>query len=563
MRWFNNLRLAVKIQALVAIMVVALIATLAALINAQYERMIDDRVAEIRAVVHTAQGVAKALQQAEAAGKLTHEEALKRFHDTLTAMRFHAGDGYLFVYKMDGTLVVLPVQPQLEGSNRLDLKDPNGNYVVRPIVEMAQRGGGVGQVMYPRPGTTVAVRKLNYIEPFQPWDMLIATGLYVDDIDAAYWAIAARLGAILLAIVAGAGVLAWLAGRSVAGPMLRLEATMTALSRGELDRAVPDRERADEVGRMARAVEIFKAQAVEKRQLEAERAESAATAERERRRAMLNLAARLEAKIGGLAGTLTQASKSLQGTAGSMSSTAEQTARQSLAVSSGVEEASRNVENVAAATEELAASIREIGRQVGESSAIAGKAVAEAERSDALVHKLSVAAQKIGDVVGLINEIASQTNLLALNATIEAARAGEAGKGFAVVASEVKSLANQTAQATGEIGGQVAQIQEATREAVAAIQEIGTTIGEINKITAAMLTAIEQQDAATQEISRHVQDTASRTREVSASITDVRQAAATTGQSASSVLEAANGLSGQSHLLSEEVSRMIEEIQAA
>ena len=156
------------------------------------------------------------------------------------------------------------------------------------------------------------------------------------------------------------------------------------------------------------------------------------------------------------------------------------------------------------------------------------------------MHKLSEAAQRIGDVISLINEIASQTNLLALNATIEAARAGDAGKGFSVVASEVKSLANQTAQATGEIGGQVTQIQEATRDAVAAIQEIGATITEISEITAAVLFAIEQQDAATQEISRLVQNSSSRTREMSKTITDVHQAAAMTGQSAGSVLEAAS-----------------------
>ena len=381
---------------------------------------------------------------------------------------------------------------------------------------------------------------------------------------AAYWAIMGRLGFIVLVVVvASAGVLAWFAGRSIALPMRRLEATMTALASGELDRVVPDRDRGDEVGRVARAVEVFKAQAWEKRQLESGHAEGAAAAEHERRRVMQDLAQRIETKIGGLVGTLSQASKSLQGTAESMSATAEQAARQSLQVATGVEKASRNVANCAVSTEELTTSIREIGRQVHQSSTIAGKAVAEAQRSDVLVHKLSEAAQKIGDVVSLINEIASQTNLLALNATIEAARAGEAGKGFSVVASEVKSLANQTAQATGEIGGQVAQIQEATREAVAAIQEIGATITEMNEITATVLSAIEQQEAAAQEISNLVQNSSSRTREMSKTIADVHQAAATTGQSVGSVLEAANGLSGQSHLLSEEVSRVIQEIRAA
>src|SRR5205085_4852070 len=197
-------------------------------------------------------------------------------------------------------------------------------------------------------------------------------------------------------------------------------------------------------------------------------------------------------------------------------------------------------------------SISEISRQVQQSTQVAGRAVGDAERTNAQVKSLADAANKIGEVVSLINDIASQTNLLALNATIEAARAGEHGKGFAVVASEVKSLANQTAKATEEIGAQITQIQDATKEAVAAIQGIGTTIAEVNSIAGSIAAAVEQQGAATQEIARNVQQAAQGTQEVSSNIVNVKQAATETGAASSQVLGAAGELARHSNELSKE-----------
>jgi methyl-accepting chemotaxis protein len=221
------------------------------------------------------------------------------------------------------------------------------------------------------------------------------------------------------------------------------------------------------------------------------------------------------------------------------------------------------VQTVAAASEELASSVNEISRQVAQSASIAHKAVAEADRTNDTIQGLLKDAVSIGDVVQLINEIASQTNLLALNATIEAARAGEAGRGFAVVAAEVKSLAEQTSKATGQIGAQVNSIQASTSEAVDAIKGISATINQINEIAAAIASAVEEQGSATQEIARNVQQAALGTGEIASNVTGVRQAAGDTGSAAHEVLQASGELSKQSETMRGHVEAFLRDIKAA
>ncbi len=292
--------------------------------------------------------------------------------------------------------------------------------------------------------------------------------------------------------------------------------------------------------------------------------QEALLAEREQRTRRLDVLLRgFEATTAGLVGTVASASTELEATARAMSATTGETMQQATNVAAAVEEASVNVQTVASAAEELSASISEIARQVAQSSEITNQAVEDANRTDIIVKTLAEGAQKIGDVVGLISTIAGQTNLLALNATIEAARAGEAGKGFAVVASEVKSLANQTAKATDDIRQQVAQIQLATKEAVAAIEEITRTIGEVSRIAASISTAVEEQGAATQEIARNVHEAAAGTQQVSVNIVGVSQGAAETGAAASEVLAAAGELSGQAERLSGDVQKFVADVKAA
>ena len=417
---------------------------------------------------------------------------------------------------------------------------------------------------------------------------------------------------LLAAIGIAAGLtLGWLVSQfGIVKPIRAAVACLTRLAKGELEIDIFGTDRKDEVGDIAKTMEVFKATAVEAKRLaaeqvraeaearqrqeaerlaeqrrqeaEAQRQREAEAAERrqaeqrrleqeeqqkaaaaQRRSEMLALADRFEASVKSVVDAVAAAATELQATASSMAGTAEETSRQSTTVAAASEQASANVQTVASAAEELSASVGEIARQVTQSATIAEKAVAEAEKTNSTVQGLAAAGQRIGTVVDMIKGIAEQTNLLALNATIEAARAGEAGKGFAVVAAEVKALANQTAKATEEISAQIGDMQNVTGGVVEAIAAIGRTITEMNKIAATIASAIEEQGAATQEIARNVQQAAAGTQEVSSNIGGVTLAATETGSAAGQVLSSAQDLSRQSETLRSEVDSFVLQVRAA
>ncbi len=356
---------------------------------------------------------------------------------------------------------------------------------------------------------------------------------------------------------------AYVIAKGITAPIGGMTGAMTKLAAGELETEVPSLSNKDEIGAMAKAVQVFKDNARKVKALEeAQKAAELRTAE-EKRAAMNALADGFEAKVGGVVAEVSTQATRMQESASQMTATAEETSRQATAVAAASEEASTNVQTVAAATEELSSSISEISRQVTESARMSSKAVDDVGKTSQTVEALANAAQKIGNVVQLISEIASQTNLLALNATIEAARAGEAGKGFAVVASEVKSLASQTARATDEIGAQINEIQAATGQSVEAMRSIGETIASMNAIASTIAAAVEEQGAATTEIARNVQQAAAGTSEVSSNITGVTRAAEDTGSAASLVQQAAVDLGSQAKDLRAAVEQFLTQVRSA
>jgi methyl-accepting chemotaxis protein len=350
---------------------------------------------------------------------------------------------------------------------------------------------------------------------------------------------------------------------SIIRPINALTKTMRRLADGDRHADIPAMSQQDEVGEMARAVDVFKQNALEMDRMRVEQESQKKQTEEDRRKSMLSLADNFDQSVGGIMRQVLASSTDLETTAKSMSTIADETLRQATAVAAASEEASSNVQTVAAAAEELSASIHEISRQVAQSTKVAHGAADEAERANAMVQGLADAANKIGEVVHLINDIASQTNLLALNATIEAARAGDAGKGFAVVANEVKSLATQTAKATDEISQQISSVQAATQDAVGAIQGITRVIGEVNQISTAIASAVEEQGAATQEIARNVQQASAATAEVTSHINGVTQGAQKTGGAANHVLSSAGTLNGQADQLRGQVESFLGRVRAS
>ena len=368
---------------------------------------------------------------------------------------------------------------------------------------------------------------------------------------------------VIVAVTLLVGVAAWLIGSGVARPIIALGEAMRRLAGGDTAVELVGIERKDEIGGMAQAVQVFKDNAIEVARLHADRADAEARAAAAKRRELEQLADEFQGSIEGVVAAVTSAATRMRTTAQALSATAEQTSRQAGAVSSASEEASSNVQTVASAAEELSASIAEILRQVSDSTRVADQAVRDAERTNGSMRELATAAQKIGEVVGLITSIANQTNLLALNATIEAARAGEAGKGFAVVASEVKSLASQTARATDEIGTQIKAIQSTTGQAVRDIETICETITRMGQTATAIATAVEQQGAATNEIARNVQQAAAGAEEVAKNVAGVTTAAGDTGNAANDVLGSAEDLAQQSDRLRGQVDGFLATLKRA
>ncbi|NUR11427.1 MAG: HAMP domain-containing protein, partial [Bradyrhizobium sp.] len=426
-----------------------------------------------------------------------------------------------------------------------------------------KHGGGFYGYLWPKPGFDQPVGKISYVKGFAPWGWIIGTGIYLDDVDAAFRHNAMTFAYICLAVLVLVLGASFLIGRSVTRPLAKITALTERLAAGDSAFEVPYTHRRDEVGGLAKALAVFKDNASAVGRMHAEQQELKQQADVEKHKAMADLAGRFEASVQAVVRDVFNEARAMQQAAQGMSETANKASDRASFVASACQQASTNVQTVASAAGELSSSISEISQRVAQAATVADKAAADGQRTNDTVQGLAAAAHKIGEVIDLINQIASQTNLLALNATIEAARAGEAGKGFAVVASEVKSLASQTAKATDEIGAQITAIQAETNQVVGNIESIRATIMEVNEISSSIAAAVEEQGAATQAIAHSVQEAASGTDQVSQNISGVTDATAETGQAAGLVLQSSGRLAQKLQSLENEVSAFVAGVRAA
>ncbi|WAC49890.1 HAMP domain-containing methyl-accepting chemotaxis protein [Asticcacaulis sp. SL142] len=371
------------------------------------------------------------------------------------------------------------------------------------------------------------------------------------------------LAVLLGGLVAMLGLAVWLVRAGIVNPIQSLIATMQSMAKGELNLTVAGQNRKDEIGAISRTTEVFRQGLMEAENLRALATRTEAENAERMRADRHAIADDFQSKMGALANAFVSASGEMSGAAQSLSATAEETTRQAQVVSGAAEEAAANVQTVAAATEEMEASVREINTQVARAAHVAAEASDEAAHTEAEIRALSQAAQSIGDVISLINDIASQTNLLALNATIEAARAGDAGRGFAVVATEVKALATQTARATEDIGRKVEEIQAATQRTVGSIERIVATITDIRTISSNVASAVEQQGAATSEIAGNTARAADGTAQVTENIFGVGRAAEMTGAASTQLMGLSGNLAERAENLQVEVQAFVQQLRAA
>jgi methyl-accepting chemotaxis protein len=367
-------------------------------------------------------------------------------------------------------------------------------------------------------------------------------------------------GALVILVLFGVAILSSI---MIGRPIRRIAEVQMLLADGRNDVQIPYQERRDEVGDAARAANIFRNNLLRMQELEGEKNRTAEDAAHARKEQMHGLANEFEQVVGAIVKAVSRATGELQGTAKSLTETADMTHQLANSVSVAATEASKNVRSVAVASDQLALSIAEIGQQAQHSREIASQAVRGAATTDARITQMSLVADRIGHVLKLITDIAEQTNLLALNATIEAARAGEAGRGFAVVASEVKHLASQTAKATDEIAGEIADIQAVTKDSVSAIKEIGSIIHRVSQIATAITAAVEEQHAATQAIAVNTQEAAQGTDSVTAKIKTLEVDASATGAAANQVFSFASQLATEGNILKLQVEKFLDTVRAA
>jgi methyl-accepting chemotaxis protein len=500
-----------------------------------YDSISAERVGKVRSLTEAAVSRVKSVYDRFKRGELSEEAAKTLVKDELRAIKYGNGD-YFFIYDYDGVNVMHGAKPEREGKNFYTSVDPSGRQLVKEQIDCARDGTGIASFLFPRAGSDLPVPKLSYQIAFEPWRWVIGTGVYVDDINASFKEVVLRFFSIAIVIGSFMAACAYFLSRRITRPLGRLvRFTEQPLSEAPSAAFLGDLRLTDEVGSVARALQVFKGKSAEAERLRDEVDVQKGQAEASRREALRGMVDTVETETDTAVAGIDKRMTAMTEAAAVMSRSAELVGTSSQTVAAASEQALTNAQTVATATEQLSGSIREISVQVVNATKATTVAVGRSDQARATIASLAEAVARVGQVTTLISEIASQTNLLALNATIEAARAGDAGKGFAVVASEVKGLATQTARSTDEINRQIGEIQSITQETVRDMDDVSETVRTIDEIAGSIASAIEEQNAATREIARNVTETANGAREVSTRIAEVSGEATRLGAEAGRV----------------------------
>jgi len=553
----GNLKIGTRLMMLLPIIALGMITICALGLKNLENNLISDRAAKAKNIIETAQSIVEKSYARFQKGEITEAEARKAAIVAVGDMRYE-GDNYIWINDDKGTLLAHPVAV---GKNLLGAKDAKGFPYADKVIELSAAGGGSFIYHWSKTPGGTPLPKMSFVAPFKPWAWSIATGSYIDDVDALFMENAVLIGATSLVVIFLVGGFVFVISRGITRPVNNITGLMDRLAGGDKTIDVHYLSNKDEVGDLARALQTFKSNAIEMEKLQEDQKIQKQRAEEDRKTMMHKMADEFETSVKGVVTTVSSAATEMQGSAKSMTAIADDTSKKATTVAAAAEQASHNIQTVASAAEELNSSIGEINRQIGDSVRVASACVAEAEATGTVMQNLSKSANDIGNVVKLIEDIASQVNLLALNATIEAARAGEAGRGFAVVANEVKNLANQVANAAGDITKQINGIQLQTGQAVDTITSITSTIRKINEISTAIASAVEEQGAATKEISRSIQETAEGTNEVTRNISSVTQSSIETSAASNEVFDTAGQLAKESETLRRVVETFIDRIR--